>query len=55
MKYGLVLKGLSVQLGEDVAVTIEEVAVEVEASAEEYMTSVDMLRQVAQQLQEMVS
>ncbi len=55
MKYGLVLKGLAVKLGEDVALSVDEVNVEVEASAEEYMNSIDLVRQVVEQLQEMVS
>ncbi len=51
MKYSLVLKGLAVQLGEDVAVAIDEVKVEVEASAEEYMNSAALIREALQSMQ----
>ncbi len=55
MKYSLVLKELAVQLGEDVAVTIDEVKVEVEASAEEYMNSAALIREALHQLQSLLS
>lgn len=56
VKYTFMIKGLILQLGDgDLEAKAEHVSVEVEASAEEYMNSVDLLKEALHQLQSLLS